>query len=119
MAENAPPQHGNGQNGPLQKEMNAEDLDTRSAASSASELQMSLLENKFENEMSKMANMVKEAVSLLQNSVPNITEKFERKLSEIEQKLNNLATDRVVLENQNTKQKYIIVWSSTPKLFKF
>ena len=69
MAENAPPQHANGQNGPLKRQMNDKDLDTQSAASSASELQMSLLEKKLENEMSKMANMVKNAVSSLQNSV--------------------------------------------------
>ena len=65
MAENAPAQHADGQNGLLQRQMNDEDIDTQSAASLTSELQMSLLENKLENEMSKMANMVKNAVSSL------------------------------------------------------
>ena len=51
-----------------------------------------------------MANMLTNAVSSLQNSVSNITEKIERTFSEIEQKLNSFATDRVVLENQNTNR---------------
>ena len=63
---------------------------------------MSLLENKLENEMANMANIVKDTVSSLQQSVSSLTERFEKKVSEVEQKLSSLAADRVVL----AKPKY-------------
>ena len=45
-----------------QEQTTEETFDTQSVASSASELQMSLLENKLENEMAKMANIVKDSL---------------------------------------------------------
>ena len=87
-----------------QEQITEETFDTQSVASSASELQMSLLENKLENEMAKMANIVKDTVSSLQQSVSSLTERFEKKFSEVEQKLSSLAADRVVLANQNTNR---------------
>ena len=59
-----------------QTQITEEIFDTQSVASSASELQMSLLENKLENEMAKMANIVKDTVSSLQESVSSLTERF-------------------------------------------
>ena len=76
-------------------------IDTQSGASSASALQMSMLENRLENEMTKMASMVKNTVSTLQNTISATVEQFERKFAEIEQKLNSLATDRGIFANRN------------------
>ena len=76
-------------------------IDTQSGASSASALQMSVLENRLENEMTKMASMVKNTVSTLQNTISATVEQFERKFAEIEQKLNSLATDRGIFANRN------------------
>ena len=45
--------------------------------------------------------MVKSTVSSLQNSVSKLTDQFERKFSQIEQKLNRIASDRGAFENIN------------------
>ena len=65
---------------------------------------MSMLENKLENEMAKMTNMVKSTVSSLQTSVSKLTDQFERKFAQIEQKLNRIASDRGAFENINAKR---------------
>lgn len=101
MADRRCEKHANGRNSPLQEQIGDEAIDTQSVASTASELQMSLLESKLENEMTKMAGMVKDTVSSLHNSVSSLTKQFEQKFSEIEQKLSSLATDRVILANNN------------------
>ena len=44
-------------------------IDAQSGASSASALQMSMLEKRLENEITKMASMVKNTVSTLQNTI--------------------------------------------------
>ena len=104
MAENNSPRHTNEQNDPLGRHIDDEAFETQSNTSSASELQMSMLENKLENEMAKMTNMVKSTVSSLQNSVSKLTYQFERKFSQIEQKLNRIASDRGAFENINANR---------------
>ena len=104
MAENNSPQHTNEQNDTLGRHIDDEAFETQSNTSSASELQMSMLENKLENEMAKMTNIVKSTVSSLQNSVSKLTDQFERKFSQIEQKLNSIASDRGAFENINAKR---------------
>ena len=104
MAENNSPRHTNEQNDPLGRHIDDEAFETQSNTSSASELQMSMLENKLENEMAKMTNMVKSTVSSLQNSVSKLTDQFERKFSQIEQKLNRIASDRGAFENINANR---------------
>lgn len=76
-------------------------IDARSDASSASTLQMSMLENRLESEMTKMATMVKNTVSSLQNTISSTLEQFERKFAEIDHKLNSLAAERSVYANHN------------------
>ena len=47
-----------------------------------------------------MASMVQTTVSAFRDSVHSLSEHFERKFTEIEQKLNRLAADRVDSVNQ-------------------
>ena len=76
MAENNSQQDANEHIEPLRDHIDDQALDTQSDISSVSELQLSMLENRLENEMAKMATMVKNTVASLQNSVSNLTEQF-------------------------------------------
>ena len=49
-------------------------LDNQSEASSASGLQMSMLENRLESEMTKLATMVKNTVGSLQSTITSMAE---------------------------------------------
>ena len=49
-----------------------DELDTQSEASSASGLQLSMLENRLETEMTKLASMVKNTVGSLQYTITSI-----------------------------------------------
>ena len=60
--------------------------DANSIASSASTLQMSILENRLESEMTKLGNMVKD-------TVPGLTEHVNQKLGETDRKFQNLLAD--------------------------
>ena len=51
-----------------------------------------------------MASMVKTTVSAFRDSVHSLSEHFERKFTEIVQKLNRLAADRVDSVNQNANR---------------
>ena len=60
----------------------------QSVASSANSLQMSMLENKLESEMTKLGNMVKDTVA-------GLTEHVNQKLSETDRKSQNLLADLI------------------------
>ena len=60
--------------------------DENSVASSAGTLQMSMLENKLESEISKMGE-------IMQNTLSSLSEYMNQKLTELDTKLNNLAAD--------------------------
>ena len=60
--------------------------DANSIASSASTLQMSILENRLESEMTKLGNMVKDTVA-------GLTEHVNQKLGETDRKFQNLLAD--------------------------
>ena len=60
--------------------------DANSNASSASTLQMSMLENRLESEMAKLGNMVKDTVA-------GLTEHVNQKLGETDRKFQNLLAD--------------------------
>ena len=79
-------------------------LDTQSEASSAGGLQMSMLENRLENEMTKLATMVKNTVGSLQCTITSLSEQFEKKIAEVDQRLNSLDADRDVYANQNVNR---------------
>ena len=81
-----------------------DELDTQSEASSASGLQLSMLENRLETEMTKLASMVKNTVGSLQRTINSIAEQMEKKRAEIDQIIDSLASDRSVLANQNVNQ---------------
>ena len=60
--------------------------DENSVASSAGLLQMSILENKLESEISKMGE-------IMQNTLSSLSEHMNQKLTELDTKLNNLVAD--------------------------
>ena len=68
--------------------------DGNSIASSANSLQMSLLENKLESEITKMAKM-------MQNTISCLTEHMNQKFTELDTKFNNLVAD-IIPNNQNS-----------------
>lgn len=68
--------------------------ENHSIPSSASELQLSTLENKLETQMTKMATMI-------QTTVKALTEHMEKKLSEFDRRLNHLSADIIVPNTQN------------------
>ena len=76
-------------------------LDTQSEASSAIGLQMSMLENRLEAEMTKLTSMVQTTVGSLQSTITSMSEQIEKKFAEIDQRLDILASDRGVYANQN------------------
>lgn len=84
----------------FQKNIADDGIDARSEASSASVLQISMLETKLENEITKMASVVKDTVSSLQNFISSTLEQFERRFAEIYQKA-YLDADRSVYANRN------------------
>ena len=65
-------------------------LDTQSKASSASGLHMSMLENRLENEMTKLATMMKNTAGSLQCTITSLSEQSEKKIAEVDQRLNSL-----------------------------
>ena len=74
--------------------MNTEtDNDDNSVASSANTLQMSLLENKLESEITKMGKIMQDTISCL-------TEHMDQKLTELDAKFNSLVAD-IAPNNQN------------------
>ena len=74
--------------------MNTEtDNDDNSIASSANTLQMSLLENKLESEITKMGKIMQDTISCL-------TEHMDQKLTELDAKFNSLVAD-MAPNNQN------------------
>ena len=80
---------GNNTNTPSssQQNTNNDNLDdANSIASSASTLQMSMLENRLESEMTKLGNMVKDTVA-------GLTEHVNQKLGETDRKFQNLLAD--------------------------
>ena len=81
-----------------------DELDTQSEASSASGLQLSMLENRLETEMTKLASMVKNTVGSLQCTITSMAEQMEKKWAEIDQRIDSLASDISVLANQNVNQ---------------
>ena len=103
MVENNSQQDANEHIELLRDHIDDQAIDTQSDTSSASELQLPKLENRLEIEMAKMATMVKNTVTSLQNSVSSLTEQFERKFLQIEQKLNNITSNKE-LENQNANR---------------
>ena len=62
--------------------------DDISIPSSAGTLQMSMLENRLENEMTKMGKMMKDTVS-------GLTEHMNQRLNEVDRKFNTLLADLV------------------------
>ena len=68
--------------------------DGNSIPSSANSLQMSLLENKLESEITKMAKMMQDTISCL-------TEHMNQKFTELDTKFNNLVAD-IIPNNQNS-----------------
>ena len=69
--------------------------DDISIPSSADTLQMSMLENRLENEMTKMGKMMKDTVS-------GLTEHMNQRLNEVDRKFNTLLADLVpAVRNSN------------------
>ena len=77
--------------------------DTQSEASSASRLQMSMIENRLEAEMTKLTSMVQTTVGSLQSTIKSMSEQIEKKFAEIDQRLDGLASGRVYA-NQNVNR---------------
>ena len=71
--------------------------DGNSIVSSANSLQMSLLENKLESEITKMSKMMQDTISCL-------TEHMNQKFTELYTKFNNLVAD-IIPNNQNSNVK--------------
>ena len=82
-------------------------LDTQSEASSAIGLQMSMLENRLEAEMTKLTSMVQTTVGSLQSTITSMSEQIEKKFAEIDQQLDGLASNRVYA-NQNANRSYTL-----------
>ena len=76
-------------------------LDTQSEASSAIGLQMSMLENRLEAEMTKLTSMVQTTVGSLQSTITSMLDQIENKFAEIDQQLDILASNSGVYANQN------------------
>ena len=82
-------------------------LDTQSEVSSAIGLQMSMLENRLEAEMTKLTSMVQTTVGSLQSTITSMSEQIEKKFAEIDQRLDGLASNRVYA-NQNANRSYTL-----------
>ena len=78
-------------------------IDTQSEASSASGLQMSMIETRLEAEMTKLTSMVQTTVGSLQSTIKSMSDQIEKKFAEIDQRLDGLASDRVYA-NQNVNR---------------
>ncbi|MCG7878412.1 MAG: hypothetical protein N0C90_19075 [Candidatus Thiodiazotropha endolucinida] len=107
MAENSPtiiPSDHTTQNNRAIQNNTDDILDTQSDTSSASGLQMSMLENRLENEILKLSSMVKDTVSTLQNSITNLTERVEKKFSDIDERFNRFEADRAIFGNINSNR---------------
>ena len=81
----------NNTNTPSTSQLNANNDnfdDTKSIASSASALQMSLLESRLESEMTTLGNMMKDTVA-------GLTEHVNQKLSEVDRKFQNVIADLI------------------------
>ena len=103
MAENNLPNHTDMHN--IQSTSRDNDtLDNQSVPSSASELQMSVLENRLENEMAKLTSMVKNSVSSLQSAITDMTDRMEKKFSDIDERFSRYDTDRALSGNMNTNR---------------
>ena len=118
MAENSPrsilSEHTTQNNQTSQGNTGDDILDNQSDTSSASGLQMSMLENRLENEMTTLTNMVKDTVSTLQNSVTSFTEQVEKKFSDIDERFNRLEADRAIFENVNTNRSTSLFGQACP-----
>ena len=81
----------NNTNSPSISQLNANNDnfdDTKSTASSASALQMSLLESRLESEMTTLGNMMKDTVA-------GLTEHVNQKISEVDRKIQNVIPDLI------------------------
>ena len=83
-------------------------LDTQSEASSAIGLQMSMLENRLEAEMTKLTSMVQTTVGSLQSTITSMSEQIEKKFAEIDQRLDSLASNSDVYAYQNANRSSIL-----------
>ena len=81
------------------------ELDSLSEASSAIGLQISMMENSFKTEMTKLATMVKDTVGSLQCTIISLRELFEKRLAEVEQRYDSQISDRGVSTTQNGVRK--------------
>ena len=80
--------------------------DASSIASSASTLQMSMLENRLESEMTRLGNMVKDTVA-------GLTEHVNQRLSETDKRFQNLLADLIPARlNSNVNSSIPMVQSS-------
>ena len=81
------------------------ELDSLSEASSAIGLQISMMENSFKTEMTKLATMVKDTVGSLQCTIISLREQFEKRLAEVEQRFDGQISVQDVLTTQNGARK--------------
>ena len=77
------------------------ELDSLSEASSAIGLQISMMENSFKTEMTKLATMVKDTVGSLQCTIISLREQFEKRLAEVEQRFDGQISVQGVSTTQN------------------
>ena len=81
------------------------ELDSLSEAGSAIGLQISMMENSFKTEMTKLATMVKDTVGSLQCTIISLREQFEKRLAEVEQRFDGQISVQDVLTTQNGARK--------------
>ena len=85
-------------------------IDTQSEASSASGLQMSMIETRLEAEMTKLTSMVQTTVGSLQSTIKSMSDQIEKKFAEIDQRLDGLASDRVYANQNANRSSTLFHW---------